>query len=161
MKGKIINFNPQKGFGFILGEDDKKYFFHIVNVVNPMELEVGYSVNFTSQENGKGLTAVDITVEVPLKRDKWLKIDNLRIKASEIKEYEIYEQERDDNEICFVIKITTYNSGIKKLFYCYYEYSYYSIYNGNEYDNRATAREKAQEEAYGWLHYIDEELENM
>ena len=164
MKGRIIHFNPEKGFGFILGMDNEKYFFHISNVVNPMKLDVGYNVEFTPNNN-KGLSAVNIIVEAPVRiKDKWLKIDNIRIKASEIKEYELYEQHDDtNNKDCFVLKITTYSSGVKKLFFCiddydtYYKNYYYDDhddYYNHDYDNM-------KKNAYRWLEYIDEELDKL
>jgi CspA family cold shock protein len=57
VKGKITNFKAEKGFGFILGEDNKKYFFHISNVSNPMDIEENYSVDFKVKEAKKGLNA--------------------------------------------------------------------------------------------------------
>ncbi len=91
MKGKILNFKADKGFGFILGEDNQKYFFHISAVSNPMDIEEGYSIDFKTKEGKKGLNAIDIIVQTPLSggksKDKMLKIDNLRIRASDVKEY--------------------------------------------------------------------------
>jgi len=78
MKGKITNFKAEKGFGFIVGEDNQKYFFHISTVSNPMDIEEGYSVDFKTKEDGKGLSAINITVQAPLSdgrsKDKLLKI---------------------------------------------------------------------------------------
>jgi len=99
MKGKILNFKAEKGFGFILGEDNQNYFFHISTVSNPMDIAEGYSVDFKTKEGKKGLNAVNITVQTPLSggrsKDKILKIDNLRIRASDIKEYIILESLED------------------------------------------------------------------
>ena len=98
MKGKILNFKAEKGFGFIFGEDNKKNFFHISNVSNPMDIEENYSVNFKAKEDKKGLNAINITVQAPLSggrsKDKILKIKNLRIRASDIKEYNISKESR-------------------------------------------------------------------
>lgn len=55
MRGKILNYNTVKGFGFILGEDNQKYFFHISNVANPMEIRENYNVDFQNGKNQKGL----------------------------------------------------------------------------------------------------------
>lgn len=99
MKGKITSFKAEKGFGFIKGEDKKNYFFHISNVSNPMDIEENYTVDFKAQEKDKGLFAIDITINTPLankSKDKILKIKDLRIRASDIKEYEISKKNTDD-----------------------------------------------------------------
>ena len=99
MKGKILNFKAEKGFGFILGEDNQKYFFHISTVSNPMDIEENYSVTFKTKEGNKGLSAINIVVETPLSggksKDKILKIKDLRIRASDIKEYNISKHKED------------------------------------------------------------------
>ncbi|MEA3315068.1 MAG: cold shock domain-containing protein [Campylobacterota bacterium] len=109
MKGKITSFKAEKGFGFIKGEDKKNYFFHISNVSNPMDIEENYTVDFKAQEKDKGLVAIDITVNTPLankSKDKILKIKDLRIRASEIKEYEL-----NVNKKCIEqYKLQEYNS---------------------------------------------------
>lgn len=95
IRGKILNYNSEKGFGFILGEDMKKYFFHISNILNDLNLidiRENYTVDFIGLEEDKGLAATQITVKTPLSsgsKDKMLKIKDLRIRASEIKEYEL------------------------------------------------------------------------
>jgi len=59
MKGKVKWFNPRKGYGFILGEDEKEYFVH------QTELPDGYvkendEVEFESEETEKGLNAKSV-----------------------------------------------------------------------------------------------------
>ncbi len=39
MKGKIINFNQEKSFGFILGENGQNYFFHTSDVNLPFDVK--------------------------------------------------------------------------------------------------------------------------
>jgi len=99
MKGKILNFKAEKGFGFILGEDNQKYFFHISNVSNPMDIQENYMVEFKSKKREKGLNAINVTVQAPLSqgrsKDKILKLRNLRIRASDIKEYNVYKKLKD------------------------------------------------------------------
>ena len=34
MKGKLLNINYDKGYGFLRGEDGKEYFFHRDSLVN-------------------------------------------------------------------------------------------------------------------------------
>jgi len=99
LKGKITSFKAEKGFGFIKGEDKKNYFFHISNVSNPMDIEENYTVDFKAQEKDKGLVAIDITINTPLankSKDKILKIKDLRIRASDIKEYEMSKEYTND-----------------------------------------------------------------
>jgi len=56
MKGKVKWFNPRKGYGFIIGEDEKEYFVH------QSELPNGYvnendEVEFESEATDRGLNA--------------------------------------------------------------------------------------------------------
>ena len=117
MKGKILNFNPEKGFGFILGEDNNKYFFHISKVSNPMDINENYIADFEVQNSKKGLNAINITITTPLSnasKDKMLKIEGLRIRASNIKEYKI-EEIGEYSPPDYQIEICTYTSGKKYL----------------------------------------------
>ena len=126
MKGKILNFKAEKGFGFIIGEDNKKYFFHISNVLNYTNINNGYSVEFKSKKTSKGLAAVNINVLLDLKhkKDMLVKIgDFASIRASEIKSYSISEKRRkdfyDDGSFYswgsdYTINIYTYSNGIQK-----------------------------------------------
>lgn len=163
MKGKIINFKAEKGFGFIKGEDKKSYFFHISNVSNPMDIEENYPVDFKGQEKDKGLVATNIKVNTPLasgSKDKILKIKDLRIRASDIKEYEIsnflyplsddshwYNEVRKpciDERMVYYLKITRYSNK-----------------NVISIEFRTCDGDKNKEDAYKWLDYIDDELEKL
>ena len=99
MKGKIITFKTEQGFGFIKGEDNKNYFFHISKVLNPMDIKSNYVVDFNIKETTKGLNAININIHTPLSqiksKDKLLKIKDLRLRASEIKEYNIITEIND------------------------------------------------------------------
>jgi len=102
MKGKITNFKAEKGFGFIQGEDNKNYFFHISSITNPMDIEENFTVDFKVHNKDKGLAAVQITIITPLSsgsKDKILKIKDLRIRASDIKEYEVTKIKQNGNYI--------------------------------------------------------------
>lgn len=109
MRGKISDFKTERGFGFIAGEDNQSYYFHISKVSNPKDIRENYSVEFSAKRNEKGLTALDITVHTPLasgSRDKILKIKDLRIRASEIKEYELkkhtsFSSQDDDGNVSY------------------------------------------------------------
>lgn len=62
MKGTIKNAYPDKGFGFITGENKVDYFFHRSSLknVNLDELEKGRAVEFEDAEGTKGPRAEDI-----------------------------------------------------------------------------------------------------
>jgi cold shock CspA family protein len=162
MKGIILNFKVEKGFGFILGEDNKKYFFHISNVFNPMDIERNYNVDFTVQNSKKGLNAINITIRTPLysgkSRDKMLIINSLRIRASDIKTYQV------EYDFCYgsneeydgYVVIDTYSGKRHRVFlsYCKDDCSDGQYQNnwrgcrGYEYVNEV-------------LNYLDEELNNL
>ena len=62
MKGKVIRFNKNKGFGFIKSEDEKDVFFHYSALVMEgfKDIAVGSSVEFDVLETEKGLRANNI-----------------------------------------------------------------------------------------------------
>lgn len=62
MKGKVIRFNPEKGYGFIKTEDGKDVFFHYSSLIMDgfKTIEVNSEVEFDSQESEKGLRALNI-----------------------------------------------------------------------------------------------------
>jgi CspA family cold shock protein len=173
MKGKILNFKAEKGFGFILGEDNQKYFFHISNVSNPMDIQENYMVEFKSKKREKGLNAINVTVQAPLSqgrsKDKILKLRNLRIRASVIKEYKVVRKQREYDYLdhsnsncwnyntnkygygsreessrwCYTLIIETYTSGTKKL------------------EFKDCDEDKNKKDAYRMVDYIDEELNKL
>jgi cold shock CspA family protein len=168
MKGKIINFYPDKGFGFIKGEDNKKYFFHISDVINPGNIDINLNVEFKEKKVDKHLNASDIVISTPsTKKDKFLKIDRLRIRASDLKEYELISKKAYDKfwkryYTYYALKITTYTSGIKILEYNYYNYDdcrKQPSSHRNEYYNKI--RQKSYEKAQKWLNYIDKEMDKF
>lgn len=62
MKGKVEQFDPAKGFGWIVGEDGVKYFFHWTSIV--MEgyktAEVGEEVEFEEGKTERGPRANNV-----------------------------------------------------------------------------------------------------
>lgn len=64
MQGTVKNINKEKGFGFILGEDGKEYFFHrsALKNVGFDAVERGQDVTFEDTEGSKGLRAEDVFV---------------------------------------------------------------------------------------------------
>ena len=62
MKGVVAQFGT-KGYGFIEGDDDEKYFVHQKNTFNKSRLKPGTRVIFSMQESEKGLVASDVDLE--------------------------------------------------------------------------------------------------
>ncbi|MEY6434084.1 right-handed parallel beta-helix repeat-containing protein [Thioalkalicoccus limnaeus] len=65
MKGKISNFVSDKGYGFILDENNNNRFFHIKSVTNANDcgsLNIGDSVDFLPGQSTKGLTAENVQI---------------------------------------------------------------------------------------------------
>ena len=62
MKGKVIRFNKNKGFGFIKTSDDKDVFFHYSELVMEgfKDIAVGSDVEFDVKETEKGLRASNV-----------------------------------------------------------------------------------------------------
>lgn len=62
MKGKVIRFNKNKGFGFIKSADDKDVFFHYSELVMEgfKDIAVGSDVEFDVTETDKGLRASNV-----------------------------------------------------------------------------------------------------
>lgn len=63
MKGKVKFYNENKGFGFIAGEDNKDYFFHVSQIQGSDVLEENDAVEFTPTQNDKGLAAHNVIKE--------------------------------------------------------------------------------------------------
>lgn len=64
MKGKVVRFNPKKGFGFIRAEDDKDIFFHYSSLIMDgfKTVDVDDEVEFELEETEKGLRASNIKI---------------------------------------------------------------------------------------------------
>lgn len=64
MKGQVKNFNKEKGYGFITGEDGQDYFFHYssLNMEGFKTVEIKQKVEFETQESDRGLRANNITI---------------------------------------------------------------------------------------------------
>lgn len=65
MKGKVKWFNKNKGYGFIITEDNKEYFVHWKSIVtySPRDLKVleqDEIVTFDLMETDKGTQAINI-----------------------------------------------------------------------------------------------------
>lgn len=64
MKGKVKNFNKEKGYGFIKTEDGKDVFFHYseLKMEGFKTVNANQSVEFEVIETEKGQRAVNITI---------------------------------------------------------------------------------------------------
>jgi len=60
MNGKVKFYNEGKGFGFITGEDNKDYFFHISKVVNDEILKENDEVEFNAISTPRGEQAENV-----------------------------------------------------------------------------------------------------
>lgn len=65
LRGQIITWFPDRAFGFITGEDDKKYFFHFSAVISqhdPTDVCVGARVVFNSTKDLRGDRAANVEI---------------------------------------------------------------------------------------------------
>lgn len=62
MKGKVLKFNKEKGYGFIKGEDEKDIFFHWSSIVMDgyKFLNIGDEVEFDLEDSERGPRANNI-----------------------------------------------------------------------------------------------------
>ena len=61
MKGIVVNYKEDKGYGFIrTNEFDKDIFFHIKNILNSNKIRLGQEVNFEIERTKKGVSAKNI-----------------------------------------------------------------------------------------------------
>jgi CspA family cold shock protein len=62
VNGVVTKFGA-KGYGFILGDDDEKYFVHRNNIYNKLPLTVDTRVEFQAESSEKGLSAINVELE--------------------------------------------------------------------------------------------------
>ena len=63
MKGTVKFFNPQKGFGFIAGEDGNEYFVHQTALPEGLILNENDAVTFDVEEGDRGPKAINVKKE--------------------------------------------------------------------------------------------------
>lgn len=89
MKGKIIKYMEDKGYGFILDENGLKRFFHISDTLSPLDIKIYQMVEFEPDENEKGLISKKIQIKNTENNNKFIIINNTNIKCSNIKQFGI------------------------------------------------------------------------
>ena len=62
MEGTIKWFDPQKGYGFIKGEDDEEYFVHHKQVPEGVQLQENDRVTFDPVETERGKQAQNVAL---------------------------------------------------------------------------------------------------
>jgi len=61
MEGTVKFFNDAKGFGFIVGEDNKDYFVHLSGLEDNVKITENDAVEFEIEQGDRGLKAVNVT----------------------------------------------------------------------------------------------------
>lgn len=61
-KGTVAQFGT-KGYGFIDGDNNEKYFVHQKSIFNKSRLKTGTRVEFNTKTSDKGLVAFDVNLE--------------------------------------------------------------------------------------------------
>lgn len=120
MKGRIKTYKEDKGYGFIIGEDQNDYFFHISGIKSMVQVQVGQIVEFKPSTNDKGNVAQNIIIDTNAKsNNKMYEIQGKRYRVSNIKEYGISEDIIGCSEI---IKKETVNPNTVKGIFGLLEY---------------------------------------
>jgi len=60
MKGTVKFFNRNKGFGFIIADDGKEFFFHQTDLKEGVSLDEGDPVTFDVGEGDRGPKAMNV-----------------------------------------------------------------------------------------------------
>lgn len=89
MKGKIIKYFEEKGYGFILDEKGEKRFFHISDTLSPLDIKEYLFVEFEPSKNKKGLSSTNIKITNKSTNTKFINIYDTNIKCSNIKQFGI------------------------------------------------------------------------
>ena len=77
MTGIVAQFGT-KGYGFITGDDDEKYFVHQKNIYNKSRLRSDTRVKFKVENSEKGLVAVDVKLEKVVEESKPLTDNDIK-----------------------------------------------------------------------------------
>ena len=60
MKGTVKWFNDRKGYGFILGDDEKEIFVHRNSLAEGIYIKEGDSVQYEVESSDKGPNAINL-----------------------------------------------------------------------------------------------------
>ena len=77
MTGIVAQFGT-KGYGFITGDDNEKYFVHQKNVFNKSRLRSDTRVKFKVESSDKGLVAIDVKLEKVAEESKPLTDNDIK-----------------------------------------------------------------------------------
>lgn len=67
MRGTVLSWYPERGFGFVISEDRKDYFLHVRSIVDHVVPRIGDVVEFElaeSRKPGQRPEAVNATIVV-------------------------------------------------------------------------------------------------
>ena len=78
MTGIVAQFGT-KGYGFITGDDNEKYFVHQKNVFNKSRLRSDTRVKFKVENSDKGLVAIDVKLEKVAEESLPLTDNNIKV----------------------------------------------------------------------------------
>ncbi|MFC0179912.1 cold-shock protein [Thorsellia kenyensis] len=87
MQGTITAFFEDKGYGFILDENEEVRFFHLRKVINPSAIKIDAEVTFRPITREQGPAAIDVRVEF---KGEHIFIADEKIKITAIKHYSVY-----------------------------------------------------------------------
>ncbi len=62
MNAIIVFYNEEKNFGFARDPANESYFFHANDCENASEIAKGETIEFTAEQNVKGLKAINVRV---------------------------------------------------------------------------------------------------
>jgi CspA family cold shock protein len=62
--GEVKFFDSAKGFGFIITDSGKEFFFHITSIQDAREPQSGDKVSFIIGNNKKGLIATEVKFDI-------------------------------------------------------------------------------------------------
>jgi cold shock CspA family protein len=105
LKGRIMQYNPERGFGFIMSDNDDNLFFHVKQMNDRQSLpEIGVRVSFNVVARPEKERNEAVSIAILSNNNKFLHIGNKNIRVSSIKDYGI--ENVSDNTVCYVDSYT-------------------------------------------------------
>ena len=89
MKGKITNYNLQKGYGFIRGEDGLVRFFHTSDVKGFAIPVRGDVAEFRPEQTKRGLIATSVRIKKINCQPEYIEFGSIKIKLRDINSYSL------------------------------------------------------------------------